>query len=284
MVALGILLGYHVVARRPEGDPQPVFRLSPPPKEPAELGKNWRDPSLEEGLKLIGAARTEIGSPLASREAEDSERSVDGFPRTGRSVYETFIVNPGRVDAKDLVCNVVLNPANVSPSEASLASFLSYYQAELALVKEARGLLSRGRSRLAAELVTRGHAPKVTVASIAGHTFHLNGGAVVSGDRLIRMVGKAMGPDVSDQSIVASALTMAGVFGEGDTMHFVGGDMHLIPFSLVESGIPELLSVERAVAMEFVANIHYWFVGLGALANADDLIGQAAVKIMEGRR
>lgn len=283
-VAISVAFGYQLLLNPSNTTERPVFSFETPSAEVVELGSTWRDPSLESKVQRVAQAKEELGAPIADQVAEGAQTAASGLPRTGRSVYETFRVNPGRVAARDLVRNVVLNPLDVSPSEASLASFLDYYDKELALVKEARDLLQAGRCQLADELVSRGQIPAVSLATVSQHSFRLKSGSLVAGDRLLRMVRNAMGEGANDQSVAASALTMAGVFGEGDTMHFVGGNMHLVPFARVEEGIPELLSIERGVTMEFVANIHYWFVALGALPSADELLGKAVARIMEGRR
>ena len=260
-----------------------LFSPDPIDREAVVLDEDWSAASVSAIVDVIHSSEAPVGRGTAEVSTEAEGWWAD-YPQTGESVYETFVVNPSRVDGKDLIRNSVLNPGDLVPPRELVDAFLGFYGDRLILVGQSRDLLNQGRARLATELAARGQIQPLTIDSIADHSFALPSARVVSGQRLLEMMRKSLGSNLNERSVVSTALSIAGLFDVGDAIHVSGGSTYLVPFSRIEEGIPTILSLDRSVTLDTIVSVHYWFAAFGVLPNADELILLVVPKIMEEPR
>lgn len=272
-----------------------TFSMDPDVRTVVTIDESWADDAIDQ----IAAARAkpetrpktgpETGSEsVATKQASGPVASKDSWwtnlPRTGASTYESFVLLPSSVRAKDLLRNEVLNRGDVPIDRDVAESFLSYYVEQARLVSMARELITTGRMRLVCDLLANKQLAVVNIDSIRGKTFKLKNGELALGDKLLEMARSSLGEAANEESLTMTALSMAGIFDAGDTFTFAEGRTYLLPFERLEEGIPKVISVERSVTLELVVAVHGWFHALGTLPNAEELVLQLTPKILDGRR
>lgn len=229
-------------------------------------------------------SHVDVGSSKAGGPAVIAPVWWDDLPRTDEHMYRSFAVNPLSVQAKQLLRNSVLNPADLRIDRAAADAFCAYYEAQHTRVSQARTLVEEARMRLVQELLARGDLMPVTVQGLRERSFEVSGVGKMSGDELIERVRESLGEGCSDDSVTMNALTMAGLFGAGDTMTFTNNQSYLLSAEQLEQGIPEELGLERSLALEMVTGIHGWFAAAGLLPDVEKLLEQIALRAARTRK
>jgi hypothetical protein len=288
LVVLG-LLGWCALSKNARGaSGLPPFSSNHTDRAVVMIDEEWAAAKIRAIADGIEAPPTAAVAASQSADADSSARNPSAWwadmPRTGAEIYRSFVLNPASVEAIQLVRNVVLNPLDLELPRDVVNACAAYFEQQCRRIADARSLLEEGRMRLVTTLIAQGQIAPVSIDVMRGRSFKVDDSTTMTGDALIEAARSSLGADPSDDSVAMTALSMAGLFGSGDTFTFAGERSYLLPFERVEEGIPTILALERSVTLEIVTEIHMWFAALGALPNADELLGKVAPKIMEGPR